>query len=101
MAMTIGERLKLLRKASHLRQDQVAKILGVERNTVSQYENGNRIPPVDIVIHFADVYGVSTDYILGLDRAQSIDVTGLTHREIALLTCLVEIMKEKGSSSEK
>ena len=45
----------------------------------------------------------STDYLLGVDitekeKSVSIDVTGLSHREITLLTCLVEVMKEKGGS---
>lgn len=103
MVESIGERLRELRNLKDYRQEEVARMLGVERHALSQYETGARIPPSDIVAKLASIYEVSTDYLLGVDitekeKSVSIDVTGLSHREITLLTCLVEVMKEKGGS---
>lgn len=59
-------RLKELREDANLKQQTVADYLHVKQNTYSQYENGQRQLPVDILIKLAAFYCVSTDYILGL-----------------------------------
>lgn len=61
---TISERLKKLRKLNNLSQDDVAKYLGIQRTTISQYESGDLIPPTLNVIKLAKLYNVTTDYIL-------------------------------------
>ena len=59
-------RLKDLREDRDLRQAELAEHLFIKQNTYSQYENGARQLPVEILIRLSDFYGVSTDYILGL-----------------------------------
>lgn len=61
---TISERLKNLRKLNNLSQDDVAKYLGIQRTTISQYESSDLIPPTLNVIKLAKLYNVTTDYIL-------------------------------------
>lgn len=61
---TISDRLKKLRKLNNLSQDDVAKYLGIQRTTISQYESGDLIPPTLNVIKLAKLYNVTTDYIL-------------------------------------
>ena len=67
MVESIGERLRELRNLKDYRQEEVARMLGVERHALSQYETGARIPPSDIVAKLASIYEVSTDYLLGVD----------------------------------
>lgn len=59
-------RIKDLREDSDLTQKQVADMLHVKQNTYSQYENGHRQIPIDLLIVLAKFYRTSTDYILGL-----------------------------------
>ena len=59
-------RLKDLREDRDLTQRQVAEHLHIKQNTYSQYENGQRQLPIDILIALSRFYKVSTDYILGL-----------------------------------
>lgn len=59
-------RLKDLREDSDIKQKDIAKYLNIKQNTYSQYENGQRQLPIDILIKLAEFYKVSTDYILGL-----------------------------------
>ena len=59
-------RLKDLREDSDLTQKMVADFLHVKQNTYSQYENGQRQIPIDMLIELARFYGVSTDYLLEL-----------------------------------
>ena len=95
MNSTVGIRLKELRMARKLSQEQVAHIIGVAHNTVSVYENDLRQPPYDLLVSLARVYHASTDYILGLDNRRSIVVSGLTELEIEAITTLVTLMTEK------
>ena len=59
-------RLKDLREDSDIKQRDIAEYLHIKQNTYSQYENGQRQLPIDVLIKLAQFYRVSTDYILGL-----------------------------------
>lgn len=61
-------RLRDLREDHDLTQKELAVKLHVSQNTYSQYESGTRHLPIEILIHLADIYHVSTDYILGLTK---------------------------------
>lgn len=61
-------RLKDLREDNDLKQKELAEYLHIKQNTYSQYENGQRQLPIDILIKLAEYYNVSTDYILGLSK---------------------------------
>lgn len=54
-----------MRKKHGWTAKEVGKRLGIAESTVSGYENGHRSPPLDLLVRFADLYGVSTDYLLG------------------------------------
>ncbi len=59
-------RLKELREDRDIRQTEIAEYLHIRQNTYSQYENGQRQLPVDVLIALAKFYHTSTDYLLGL-----------------------------------
>ena len=98
MRPTIGERLKELRIAKKLSQEQVGQIIGVAGSTVSLYEVELRQPPYDILVRFARLYRISTDYILGIDDRRAILVDGLTEPEIEAIDTLVALMAEKNKA---
>ena len=58
-------RIKDLREDNDLTQKQIADLLHIKQNTYSQYENGHRQLPLDILIKLARFYDTSIDYILG------------------------------------
>ena len=60
--------LKDLREDSDLTQVECAKIAFIGKNTYIRYENGERIPPLDVIIKYAQHYNVSIDYIAGLTK---------------------------------
>ena len=62
--MTIAESLKKFRKAFNLRQVDVAKSLGITQQAYAVYESGVE-PGAKTLIKIADVYNVTTDYLLG------------------------------------
>ncbi len=59
-------RLRDLREDRDLTQKQIAEYLHIRQNTYSQYENGHRALPVEVLVELAVFFGTSTDYLLGL-----------------------------------
>lgn len=62
---SFGDRLRSLREEADLHQKEVADKVGVKRNTVTSWENGDRQPEVGRLEKVADLFSVSTDYLLG------------------------------------
>lgn len=63
--MKLGDMIAELRKDSGLKQKQLAEILNVSPGTVSNYENGAYYPDIEKIIQLADLFHVTTDYLLG------------------------------------
>ena len=59
------QRLEDLRVDHDLTQQQVADILGCQREVYRRYEKGSRTIPIDFLIRLADHYQVSLDYLVG------------------------------------
>lgn len=77
----------------HMTQAQLAQKLGLTKSVISAYETGLRLPSYDILIHIARIYNVSTDYLLGIEQKQEIDLSGLSQEEIDALMNLINAMK--------
>ena len=85
-----GNILKTLRLQNHLTQAQLAQKLGLTKSVISAYETGLRMPSYDILIATSKIFNVTTDYLLGLERKQEIDLSGLTDEEITALLNLIK-----------
>lgn len=59
-------RIKELRTAKHLTQEELGNILSIQKAAISKYENGRADPSMDILRKMAALFNVSTDYILGI-----------------------------------
>lgn len=59
-------RLRDLREDHDLTQQELAEYLHIRQNTYSQYETGQRQPPLDVLIQLAHYYSTSLDYLLSL-----------------------------------
>ena len=88
-----GNVLKTLRLRENKTQAQLAQKLGLTKSVISAYETGLRLPSYDILINIAKIYNVSTDYLLGLEHKQEIDLSGLSQEEIDALLNLIKAMK--------
>ena len=60
-----GDNIKRLRKNKGLKQQEIADILGVKRNTYSDWENGKCKPNYEKLEKIADFFGVSLDWLFG------------------------------------
>lgn len=59
------ERIRALREDKDLKQEDIAKLLNCTQACYSNYENGKRDIPTEVLDALADFYHVSTDYLLG------------------------------------
>ena len=92
-------RIKNLRQSKQLTQVQLAEKLSVKKQSISNWENDNIMPSVDMLVRIADFFHVSTDYLLGRDiqeasAPQMLDITGLTPRQIEHIQCIVDDLRE-------
>lgn len=85
-----GTRIKALRLSYNLNQVQLAEELRVSKQTVSNWENGNIQPSIDILIRIAKFFSVSTDYLLGLDDRTYIEITGLSQTQLAHVQQIID-----------
>lgn len=89
-----GENLKSLRKQRNLTQTELGSHIGLSKAVVSKYENGLGYPTYDILIRFANFFGVTTDYLLGVAQGKTINVTGLSDSQIDILHNLIAEFKK-------
>ncbi len=64
-------RIRDLREDRDLRQSDVANATGIDQKTISNYETGKTNPDSFAIIKLAEFFGVSTDYLLGVEKANS------------------------------
>lgn len=95
MIPTFASSLRQLRLDKNLRQEQVAKLIGVNKSAISTYENNTRQPSFDILVRLATLYRVSTDYLLGMTNIRSLDLSGLSDEEVSAVSELVAIMTKR------
>ena len=93
--INMGKRLKALRQAKHLTLKQVSERVGVSVSVLSAYEVEDRHPSYHILLKLATLYDVSCDYLIGKAEMRTLNVDGLSDREVNSLAEIIAIMKEK------
>lgn len=89
-----GSRVEKLRTAYNWSQVQLAQKLNVSKQTVSNWENNNILPSIEMLIKLSNVFSVSTDYLLSLDNREYIEITGLTEVQKIHIQQLINDLKE-------
>lgn len=64
----LSEKLRELRFKTRMPQKELAKRLNLTQAAVSKYESGDAVPPQDVLVKIADIFNVSTDYLLGREE---------------------------------
>ena len=79
--MTIGKNIAELRKAKGVKQDELARFVGITAQAVSKWENGG-VPDTELLPKIADYFNVSIDELFGRERNTSIDIQDAILRDI-------------------
>ena len=80
---TLPQNLTRLRSEHGLTQGQLAEKLNYTDKSVSKWERGEAIPPVDVLKDIADLYGVSLDFLVSNTDENSYGISPATKKEKA------------------
>ena len=90
MAKALNENIRELRVAAGLNQVEFAQKMNVTKQCVSNWENDNVQPSIEMLVRMADFFKVSTDRLLGRATEDAILATGLTREQRAHVSTLVK-----------
>ena len=90
-----GNTLKKLRLQESLTQQQLADKLGVTKSVVSYYELQERYPSPEVLTKLASIFHVTTDYLLGLEQNETVDLTGLDEDDVIMVKRLISSLRAK------
>lgn len=65
--MTFGQIIKKLRRDADMTQERLAEVLSVSAQAVSRWETDTGMPDVSLLPPLANLFSVTTDYLLGVD----------------------------------
>ena len=90
MKYELAENIKKLRMNKHLTQTQLAQKLGVGTSIISAYENQDRLPSISMLIKLSYEFNVTVEYLLGLNKNKTINVSDLTDEQISAVNTVIE-----------
>lgn len=91
----LGIRIKELRISLGMNQENFGKVLCVTKQSVSNWENENILPSIDMLVKIAEMYSVSTDYLLGLNDKRLLDVSDLNNEQISHIQNIIDDIRKK------
>lgn len=89
----IGNRIKELREKHNYTQSALAKRLGLSRSAINAWEMGISIPSTHYIVELAELFKISTDYLLGASKKEFVDITELSLEEKELIYSLLTYFK--------
>ncbi len=92
-----GNTLKKLRLQESLTQQQLADKLGVTKSVVSYYELQERYPSPEVLTKLASIFHVTTDYLLGLEQNETVDLSGLDEDDVITVKRLISSLRAKNA----
>ena len=91
----LGDRIREIRLAKKMSQVELANLLGVTKQSVSNWENENIQPSIEMLSRLSDVLAVSSDFLLSKEEVRYLDVTGLEETTIQHLQALITELKKR------
>lgn len=98
--INLGNKLKTLRLQHNMSLKDVADRIGISKSIISAYENSARYPSYETLIKLAHLFHVTTDYLLGVEQKNQLDLSGLTTAEKTVITQLIRVMQQKHETFE-
>lgn len=95
-----ADRIKALREARGWTQAELARKLNMTRNGINSWEQGLSMPSPQSLVDLARLFSISTDYLLGIEKHNTVNVTGLSEKDVALLSQLAERLRSSGATEE-
>ena len=91
----LADKIKYLREEKKITQADLAKTLGITRSSVNAWEMGISVPSTQYIVELANIFKVSTDFLLGRNTSANISTEGLSDSDIKLIYGIIEHLKNK------
>lgn len=85
----LNERIKELRILNGMSQVDLATRLGISKQSVSNWENDNIQPSIEMLLKLTRLFSVSTDYLLGLEKRRYLEISGLSETQLTHLQQII------------
>ncbi len=89
----LGKNIRKLRLERNIKQEELGRAVWASKQSVSNWENENIMPSVEVLVRIADYFGVSTDYLLGREQSRGLDTSGLSGEQLAHLQMIINDLK--------
>lgn len=89
-----SQKLKTLREQRNLSQSELARHLHISRSMISSYETMLRMPSYDVLIKISSYFNVSIDYLLGVKREDTLNISNLSEEQKEVLRNLVTLFNK-------
>ena len=96
----IADKIKMLRNANNMTQSELARKLNITRTSVNAWEMGISIPSTTFIVELAQLFRVSTDYLLDLPTHNSIDISTLNETEISIVYSLIRYFHQSSGNQK-
>lgn len=94
----VADKIKALREQNGFTQSDLAKKLGITRSSVNAWEMGISVPSTQYVVELANIFKVSTDFLLGVKSTATVNVDGLSEKDVQLVNAVIAHLREKESA---
>ncbi len=97
MVIQTDNQIKKLRMQSGMTQTELAKLMSVTRSSVNAWEMGISVPTAAKLVELSLFFHVSTDYLLGLEQQEAVQLDGFSEEQKAILYSLVAYFQKQNS----
>lgn len=97
----VADRIKSLREQAGMSQTELAKLLGITRSSVNAWELGISVPSTPYIVELANIFKISTDYLLCVNSSATISVKDLTEADIQLVHRLISHLRAKNTHTDQ
>ena len=95
-----ADRIKALRESRGWTQAELARRMNMTRNGINSWEQGLSMPSPQSLVDLARLFSVSIDYLLGVEKHNTVNVTGLDEKDVALIAQLAERLRSAAKNNE-
>ena len=96
-----GLRIRELRESRHMSQESLGRRIGRSKPVISNYENNIKYPPLEVLISIANVFNVSLDYLVGIEKKDALYINNLNEMQTNIMKLLYEEFTELSSRQQK
>ena len=85
-----GLRIRQLRESRNMSQEELGRRVGRSKPVISNYENNIKFPPLEVLISISNVFNVSLDYLVGIEKKDALYINNLNETQSNIMKLLYE-----------